>query len=98
MSFENNLSTRILEKDNFVAQVPCTFINPTNYLPLPATPVKGKYIGGTELCTSDNSCDAIRSKRIVKKAMSWRNLHRIIRKIRQRIRKVISLVLKKYNT
>uniref|UniRef100_A0A6C0EU37 Uncharacterized protein n=1 Tax=viral metagenome TaxID=1070528 RepID=A0A6C0EU37_9ZZZZ len=69
MSFENNLSTRILEKDNFVAQVPCTFINPTNYLPLPSTPVKGKYIGGTELCTSDNSCDAIRSKRILKKAM-----------------------------
>ena len=61
MSFENNLSTRILEKDYFVAKVPCTYINPTNYMPLPVTSVKGKYIGGTESCDTSNSCDIVRS-------------------------------------
>ena len=64
--FENNLSTRLLEKDYFVAKVPCVYINPSNSLPLPVTQVKGKYIGGTETCTTDNSCEAVRSKRIIR--------------------------------
>jgi hypothetical protein len=59
MPFTNNLSTRILEKDYFVAQIPCTYINPSNQLPLPITSVKGKYVGGTELCTSTNGCNSV---------------------------------------
>ena len=36
MPFENNLSTRILEKDYFVAQIPCSYINdPNSQFPLP---------------------------------------------------------------
>jgi len=61
MPFTNNLSTRILEKDYFVAQIPCIYINPSNQLPLPMAPVKGKYVGGTEICTTTNGCVSVPS-------------------------------------
>ena len=35
MPFANNLSTRILEKDNFVAKIPCFFDGPEHLTPIP---------------------------------------------------------------
>lgn len=56
--FHNNLDTRILEKDNFVAKVPC--IQKTDNKPLPASP----FIGfGSNInvnnCSETNNCKNI---------------------------------------
>lgn len=56
--FHNNLDTRILEKDNFVAKVPC--IQKTDNNPLPASP----FIGfGSNInvnnCSKTNTCKNI---------------------------------------
>jgi hypothetical protein len=55
MPFQNNISTRILEKDYYVAKIPCNLSNDRNYS-LPTAPVKGGYVGGPNTCTTDNSC------------------------------------------
>jgi hypothetical protein len=57
MPFLNNLSTRILEKDYYVAKVPCNFSN--QYTSLPFTPRSIGYPGGPVLCTQSNSCSKI---------------------------------------
>ena len=54
--FENNISTRILEKDYFIPQNTCNFENSQNKLPVSFTNQRGNYIGGPNLCTIDNSC------------------------------------------
>lgn len=53
--FQNNVSTRIVEKDYFVSKIPCNLSNDRNYS-LPVAQVKGGYVGGPNTCTSTNSC------------------------------------------
>ena len=57
MPFLNNLSTRILEKDYFVAKVPCNLSN--QYTSLPYTPRNIGYPGGPITCIQSNSCGKI---------------------------------------
>jgi hypothetical protein len=63
MPFQNNLSTRILEKDNFVAQIHC-FPDGPEYLIPESLPVnQGKrslsYPSGPGICTHENSCELV---------------------------------------
>ena len=60
MSFQNNLSTRILEKDYFQREKPCNFENGYNLLPSQIG-IKGQYVGGPNLCTTNNMCEYITS-------------------------------------
>jgi hypothetical protein len=55
--FQNNISTRILEKDFFVAKVPCNLSNV--YTPLPTNYAKGGYAGGPNTCADSMSCSKI---------------------------------------
>ena len=59
MSFQNNISTRILEKDHYVQKFPC--IPDTNFSPLPVTSITTAKTGfiGTQICTNDNSCGTL---------------------------------------
>lgn len=57
MSFQNNLSTRLLERDYFVAKVPCNLSN--DYTPLPTNVVRGGYVGGPNTCAQTSSCSNI---------------------------------------
>ncbi len=58
--FQNNLSTRILEKDYFEkpqALNMCPFPNGNNELPSqPQLSNKGNYVGGPNLCSTSNMC------------------------------------------
>lgn len=55
--FQNNFSTRLSEKDNFVRKFDCNTPNGTgNY---PSRPQLGKYVGGPITCASTNSCSKI---------------------------------------
>ena len=55
--FQNNLSTRILEKDYFVAQAPCL---PKNTPPeLPSRPFGGTGRAPGGLCTAVDSCSGL---------------------------------------
>jgi len=57
MPFQNNLSTRILEKDYYVPQYPC--LPSTNIFPLPTSSMTTNKNGGaigTQICTNNNSC------------------------------------------
>jgi len=51
-SFQNNLSTRILEKDTFERQMLCTLNNDQGYT-VPVIEQKGTYIGGPRTCVND---------------------------------------------
>jgi hypothetical protein len=56
--FQNNLNTRILEKDYHVPiefQPLCSDPNSTNTL-LPVAQDRGGYVGGPNLCTTTDSC------------------------------------------
>jgi hypothetical protein len=55
--FQNNLSTRLLERDYFVAKVPCNLSN--DYTPLPTNVVRGGYVGGPNTCAQSSSCSNI---------------------------------------
>lgn len=61
--FENNLNTRILEKDNFVAKIPCLSDSAkhSQMLPLPVNQGKRSisYPQGPQLCTHENSCEMV---------------------------------------
>ena len=54
MPFQNNLSTRIIEKDYFVPKYPCVSTNnsPQDFFPLPVNYKKGESTN----CTSNNTC------------------------------------------
>ena len=54
MPFQSNLSTRILEKDYYNQEYAC--IPPTQNGPLPVMESKNKYVGGTNICTTSNTC------------------------------------------
>ena len=63
MPFQNNLSTRILEKDNFVAQIPCLPDGPEHLIPGSLPVNQGKrslsYPSGPGICTHENSCELV---------------------------------------
>jgi hypothetical protein len=56
MPFQNNLSTRILEKDYFVREYDCNTMNSGGLLPYPSNPDVGNYVGGPNTCSQTNSC------------------------------------------
>jgi hypothetical protein len=64
MPFQNNLSTRILEKDHFTPKRDCFMhdvINSTdNQLPSSFNLIKGNYVGGPNTCSDTNSCAFIK--------------------------------------
>jgi hypothetical protein len=57
MSFQNNLSTRILEKDYFVRSNVC--MPHTNIFPLPVSTMTSSRGGFSLTCINDNSCAKI---------------------------------------
>ena len=56
LPFQNNLSTRILEKDYFTPKRECVINETNNYLPSSYNLVRGGYIGGPITCAQTNSC------------------------------------------
>jgi hypothetical protein len=61
LPFNNNLNTRVLEKDYFVAKRDCVVTDPkyTNNLPMNFNLTKGGYSGGPTTCQQTNSCQYI---------------------------------------
>ena len=59
LPFQNNLSTRILEKDYFTPKRAC-LKNETNDQ-LPSNLIRGNYIGGPNTCSSSNSCEFMKN-------------------------------------
>lgn len=55
--FENNISTRILEKDNFTPKRDCVINESNNYLPISFNLIKGNYVNGPNTCTTTDSCE-----------------------------------------
>jgi len=56
LPFQNNLSTRILEKDYFTPKRDCFVTETKNYLPSSYTLIRGGYVGGPTTCQQTNSC------------------------------------------
>jgi hypothetical protein len=56
LPFQNNLSTRILEKDYFTPKRECNINETKNYLPSSYNLIRGGYVGGPTTCTQTNSC------------------------------------------
>ena len=59
LPFQNNLSTRILEKDYFTPKRECVVNETKNDLPASYMLIKGNYIGGPVTCNETNSCQSI---------------------------------------
>jgi hypothetical protein len=59
LPFQNNLSTRILEKDYFTPKRDCIVNETKNYLPSSYNLIKGNYIGGPTTCQQTNSCQTL---------------------------------------
>jgi hypothetical protein len=57
--FENNLSTRILEKDYFTPKRDCVLDETKNMLPISFDLIRGNYVGGPSICSQTNSCKTI---------------------------------------
>ena len=57
--FQNNLSTRILEKDYYTPKRDCVVNEINNNLPSSYNLIRGSYVGGPNLCTTTNSCQTI---------------------------------------
>jgi hypothetical protein len=53
--FQNNLSTRILERDYFTSQAPC--VSQASINPLPTTPFGGYGRSQVNICTSTAGCE-----------------------------------------
>jgi hypothetical protein len=56
LPFQNNLSTRILEKDYFTPKRDCIVSETKNYLPYSYNLIRGSYVGGPTTCQQTNSC------------------------------------------
>ncbi len=54
--FQNNLSTRILEKDAFTPKRDCVLNETKNMLPASYNLIRGGYVGGPTTCQQTNSC------------------------------------------
>ena len=59
LPFQNNLSTRILEKDYFTPKRDCVLNETKNMLPSSYSLIRGNYIGGPTVCAQTNSCQNI---------------------------------------
>jgi hypothetical protein len=59
--FQNNLSTRILEKDYYTPKRDCVVNDINNQLPISFNLIKGSYIGGPNLCSDTNSCHIVKT-------------------------------------
>jgi len=55
--FQNNLSTRILEKDYFTPKRDCLVSERNDNLPYSYNLIRGGYIGGPTTCQQTNSCE-----------------------------------------
>lgn len=56
LPFQNNLSTRILEKDYFTPKRDCVIDETKNMLPASHQLIRGGYVGGPTTCAQTNSC------------------------------------------
>jgi hypothetical protein len=59
LPFQNNLSTRILEKDYFTPKRDCVLNETKAMLPVSYDLVRGSYVGGPNTCTQTNSCQNV---------------------------------------
>jgi hypothetical protein len=59
LPFQNNLSTRILEKDYFTPKRDCVLNETKNMLPSSYNLIRGNYVGGPTTCAQSNSCERI---------------------------------------
>jgi len=57
--FQNNLSTRILEKDYFTPKRDCVLDETKQLLPTSFNLIRGGYVGGPTTCQQSNSCQNI---------------------------------------
>ena len=57
--FQNNLSTRVLEKDYFTPKRDCVINETKNSLPSSYNLVRGGYVGGPITCQQTNSCQTL---------------------------------------
>jgi hypothetical protein len=57
--FQNNLNTRILEKDYFTPKRDCVINETKNYLPSSYNLISGGYVAGPTTCQQTNSCQQI---------------------------------------
>ena len=58
LPFQNNLSTRILVRDDFTPKRECVLNEKKyNYLPTNYNAVRGGYVGGPTTCQQTNSCE-----------------------------------------
>ena len=57
--FQNNLSTRILEKDYFTPKRVCVLDETKQMLPSSYNLIRGGYVGGPSTCAQTNSCQNI---------------------------------------
>jgi hypothetical protein len=61
LPFQNNLSTRILEKDYFTPKRDCVINELDNVeQSLSNTLIKGNYVGGPNLCSQNNTCSYLK--------------------------------------
>lgn len=59
LPFQNNLSTRILEKDYFTPKRECVMNETKNDLPSSYSLIRGNYVGGPNTCQQTNSCKSL---------------------------------------
>ena len=59
LPFQNNLSTRILEKDYFTPKRDCVLKETKNDLPTSYSLIRGNYVGGPTTCQQTNSCQTL---------------------------------------
>jgi len=59
LPFQNNLSTRILEKDYFTPKRDCVMNETKQMLPSSYNLIRGGYVGGPNTCQQTNSCQKI---------------------------------------
>ena len=57
--FQNNLSSRILEKDYFTPKRDCVIDETKNFLPSSYNLIRGGYVGGPTTCQQTNSCQSL---------------------------------------
>jgi len=63
LPFQNNLSTRILEKDYFTPKRDCVINETNNLLPASYNLIRGSYVGGPTTCNQTNACEYLGNKR-----------------------------------
>ena len=59
LPFQNNLSTRILEKDYYTPKRDCVVNETKNLLPSSYNLIRGGYVGGPNTCQQTNSCQNV---------------------------------------